>query len=133
SVYPRLTPEGCEVDYRTGSRAVRSAIPDFSLPGADTSRLEEGRLRSPNVGYELRSEDNRVVYRTTDNKPGHVAFKLDAPHRLTEIRAAIRYQLRVPPPENADYHLDISTDSGETWRTFASADIPANNEHSSGW
>src|SRR5690606_20879594 len=47
SVYPRLTPEGCEVDYRTGSRAVRSAIPDFSLPGADTSRFEEVRLRSP--------------------------------------------------------------------------------------
>jgi hypothetical protein len=133
SIYPRLTPEGCEVAYRAASRAVLPVIPDFSLPEADINRYEEVQLRSPNISYTPRSEDNRLVYRTIDNKPGKLVFRLDASERLTEVRAAIRYQLRVPPPENCDYHLDISTDDGKTWRTFATADIPADNEHSSGW
>jgi hypothetical protein len=39
----------------------------------------------------------------------------------------------VPPPENCDFRLAVSTDDGTTWRDFARADIPADNEFSSGW
>lgn len=138
SVYPRLTADGCEVTYRAASRGVVPAIPNFALPESEIDRFEATDLRSPNVTYHGRSEDNRFAYRTNDGKPGQVVFRVHGPpysflEPLTEVRAAIRYQLRVPPPENADYHLDISTDDGGTWQTFATADIPADNEHSSGW
>jgi hypothetical protein len=133
AVFPHLTDDGCEVQYRAASRAVTAVTPDFALPEVDVSRFEATELRSPNVAYHGRSEQNRLVYQTTDNRPGHVVFRIAADRPLTEVRAAVRYQLRVPPPENADYHLDISTDDGKTWRTFATADIPADNEHSSGW
>ncbi|MCP4508240.1 MAG: hypothetical protein GY826_17855 [Fuerstiella sp.] len=56
-----------------------------------------------------------------------------APGRLTEVRAAVRYSLPVPPTAGLDFRLQISTDSGATWRTFATADIPTDNEFSSGW
>jgi hypothetical protein len=53
--------------------------------------------------------------------------------RLHLIHAAARYKLRVPPPDDCDYHLAVSTDGGTSWKAFAGADIPADNEFSSGW
>ena len=45
----------------------------------------------------------------------------------------MRYQVRVPPPEKTDYRLEYSVDGGKNWMTMAVADIPADNEFSSGW
>src|SRR5262249_45697325 len=41
--------------------------------------------------------------------------------------------VRVPPPEDCDYHLDISTDGGRNWKLLGRADVPKDNEFSSGW
>jgi len=135
AVYPRLTSDGCRVTYRAGSCCVAANPCGLEDPEFAYSELEH--RRSPNVTYQGKSDANRLVFRTTDNKPGTIVFLvaglLSASERLREVRAAIRYQVRVPPAEDCDYHLDISTDDGETWQTFASADIPADNEHSSGW
>ena len=137
SMYPTLTPESCEVAYRATSRIVAPFIPSLSVADREFPRYEFLEFRSPNVTFQPRSENNRLVYRTTNNKPGQVVFDVFAPdmlsRTLSEIRAAVRYQLHVPPPRDADYHLDISTDNGKTWQTFATADIPTDNEHSSGW
>jgi len=44
-----------------------------------------------------------------------------------------RYAIRNPPPADHDFRLQVSTDVGDTWQTFAQAEIPADNEFSSGW
>ena len=103
------------------------------MPESGVSAFEATSMRSDNVVYRGRSEKSRRAYETTNNKPGTVVFRIDSPRRLNEVRAAVRYQLRVPPPTEHDYHLDVSTDNGESWRTFAKADIPDDNEFSSGW
>jgi hypothetical protein len=133
AIYPRLKASGTDVTYRTGQRGVVAVLPDLGLPEARVSAFEETSMRSANVEYRGRSEDSRRAYETTNNKPGSVVFKINSPSRLTEVRAAIRYQLRVPPPKEHDYRLDVSTDNGRTWHTFARADIPTDNEFSSGW
>jgi hypothetical protein len=133
SIYPRLKTGGSDVTYRAGRRAVVAVLPDFGLPESDVSAFEATSIRSDNVVYRGRSEKSRRAYETTNNKPGTVVFRIDSPRRLNEVRAAVRYQLRVPPPTEHDYHLDVSTDNGESWRTFAKADIPDDNEFSSGW
>lgn len=132
-IYPRLTENGCEVTYRSASRGVVAVLPDFGLAEELIGRIEQQSLRSSNMEYTPRSSDSRFAYRTLDNKPGQVVFRVDAPHNLDEVRAAMRYQLRVPPPEQTDYRLDYSIDEGKTWQTMALADIPTDNEFSSGW
>ena len=133
AIYPRLSTDGSDVTYRAGRRGVVAVLPDFGLPESRVSAFEEKSLRSANVVYRGRSEKSRRAYETTNNKPGTVVFRVDAPSRLTEVRAAVRYQLRVPPPQEDDYHFDVSIDNGKTWRMFAKADIPVDNEFSSGW
>lgn len=133
SIYPRLRTGGSDVTYRAGRRAVVAVLPDFGLPESRVSAFEETSMRSSNVVYRGRSEKSRRAYETTNNKPGAVIFRINSPERLNEIRAAVRYQLRVPPPKEHDYRLDVSTDNGQSWRTFAKAEIPENNEFSSGW
>jgi hypothetical protein len=39
----------------------------------------------------------------------------------------------VPPPEGCDFHLDVSTDGGKTWKLMGKADVPKDNDFSSGW
>jgi hypothetical protein len=60
-------------------------------------------------------------------------FRVDAPTPLVEVTAASQFAVRVPPPENCDFRLEVSTDEGQTWREFARAEIPPDNEYSSGW
>lgn len=133
AIYPRLSTDGSNVTYRAGRRAVVAVLPDFGLPESRISAFEEVSMRSGNVIYRGRSEKSRRAYETTNNKPGAVVFRIKAPSGLAEVRAAVRYQLRVPPPQEHDYHLDVSTDNGKTWRMFAKAEIPDDNEFSSGW
>lgn len=133
AIYPRLTPGGCEVVYQAGSRGVVPVLPNFGLPEKELSGIEVRALRSANVAYSPRSKKSRYAYKTTNNKPGLIVFQVAAPQNLLEVRAACRFGIRVPPPEGADYHLEISTDGGKTWKRFAQAEIPADNEYSSGW
>ncbi len=133
TIYPRLKVEGSEATYRAASRGVVAVLPNFSLPEAEVHHFEEAALRSQNVAYRGRSVDSRVAYETTDNKPGQVVFRIEAPRKLLEVRAAVRYRVRVPPPEAMDVRLEVSSDGGSSWTGFARADIPSDNEFSSGW
>ena len=133
AIYPRLTADGCDVMYRSRSRGVAAVLPNFGLPEADVSAFEEVSMRSTNLKYSPRSRKVRFAYQASDRKPAHVVFKVAAPQKLTEVRAAVRYKVPVPPTEGCDYRLQVSTDQGVTWTTFATADIPTDNEFSSGW
>lgn len=133
AIYPFLTPDGCDVNCRVQNRSVVAVLPDLGLSEDAVARYEVQSMRSDNVRYQARSEANRRPYETTNNKPGQVVFRVAAPDELLEVRAAVRYQVRVPPPEGCDYHMDISTDNGQTWQLLADANIPADNEYSSGW
>lgn len=133
SIYPRLKPGGTEVQYRAASRGVVPLLPNWGLAAAEVGAFEATELRSDNLEYQPRSSQQRLAYRTTNNRPAHVVFPLTAPHGLREIHAAARYAIRNPPPADHDFRLQVSTDGGGTWETFAQAEIPADNEFSSGW
>lgn len=133
AMYPRLTSNGCTVTCRSRSRAVVAVLPNFGVPESQVAAFEETTLRSKNLRYTPRSAKQRYAYQATDRQPASVVFKLSAPENLMEVRAAVRYQVPVPPPEGCDFRLDVSTDGGQTWTQFAVADVPADNEFSSGW
>jgi hypothetical protein len=133
AIYPRLKPGGSDVVYRAASRAVVPVLPSFGLPEMAAATWEKKSLRSPNVVYSPRTKDARFAYRTTDNKPGTVVFQIDSPSDLTEVSAALRFGVRVPPPPDCDFHLDLSLDGGQSWSLLGEAKIPADNEYSSGW
>ncbi|WP_254508765.1 hypothetical protein [Anatilimnocola floriformis] len=134
AIYPRLKPQGSTVNYRATNQAVLEQLPDFSLPEEETKRFERTEMRSSNLAYRGRGANSRLAYETTNNKPASVVFPVTYEgSSLEEVRAAIRYQVRVPPPEQHDYRLDVSWDDGQTWQTFAKAEIPKDNEFSSGW
>jgi hypothetical protein len=131
AIYPRLTPGGTKIELRTASRAVVPVLPNFALADEATEQWEE--WRSTNVRYAPRTEHSRFAYQTTNNKPGSVVFRIESPSELVEVSAAVRFGVRVPPPADCDYHLDLSLDGGQTWRPLAKAEMPADNEYSSGW
>ena len=133
AIYPRLKANGTTVTYRAASQAVVPVLPNFGLSEAEVSRMEDTSHRSLNVVYSPRSKTSRFAYHTTNNKPGVVVFRIDSPSELTEITAAVRFGVRVPPPPGCDFHLDVSLDNGQTWSTLTKADIPPDNEYSSGW
>lgn len=133
AMYPRLTSDGCDVIYRSQPRGVVAVLPNFGLPETEVGVFEETALRSPNLKYSPRSVKSRFAYEASDRNSAHVVFKVSAPQKLTEVRAAVRYQIPSPPTPGCDFRLQISTDAGETWETFATAEIPADNEFSSGW
>jgi hypothetical protein len=85
------------------------------------------------VAYRGRSKDSRLAYEVKGNRPGEIVFRVASPKPLVEITAAARYSVRSPSPEGCDFHLDVSTDGGRTWRRFAASEIPTDNEFSSGW
>jgi hypothetical protein len=133
TIYPRLKPDGCTVVYRSAARAAVPVLPNFGEAEAVAGRYEEKSLRSANVVYSGRSAKSRFAYSVQGNKPGTVVFRVDAPADLLQVNAAARYNVRVPPPEGCDFHLDISTDGGKTWKPLGKADVPKDNEFSSGW
>ncbi len=133
TIYPRLKAEGCQVVYRAANRAVVPVLPNFGLSDTATASWEERSLRSSNVVYAPRTKENRFAYRTTNNQPGAVVFRIDSPTDLVEVSAAVRFGLRVPPPTNCDFRLELSVDGGSSWRELGRADILPDNEYSSGW
>ncbi len=133
AMYPRLKPNGSEVVYRSASRAVLPVLPNFGTAEAVAGRYEELSLRSPNLSYAGRGPKARYAYTVKGNKPASLVFKVEAPADLLQVSAAARYSVRVPPPAGCDFHLDLSTDGGKTWKLLARADTPKDNEYSSGW
>ncbi|MFT7641194.1 MAG: hypothetical protein ACI9G1_002940 [Pirellulaceae bacterium] len=131
--YPRLTAGGSTVSYAAGNRGVVAVLPNLGFPSDAVTLFEDVKLRSSNITYLGRTGKSRLAYQTTNNKPATVVFRVDAPHPLEEVRAAFRYPIRVPPPKEYDFHMEVSMDQGKTWQEFAKADIPADNEFSSGW
>jgi hypothetical protein len=133
TIYPRLKPGGSDVVYRAASRGVEPVLPNFAASEEVVGRFEEKSLRSANVSYAARGPKSRFAYPVKGNKPGSVVFRVEAPRELQRVTAAARFSVRVPPPEGCDYHLDISTDNGKTWKPMGKADLPKDNEFSSGW
>jgi hypothetical protein len=133
TIYPRLKSGGTNVTYRAGSRAVAPVLPTFATDEATLAPVEAREFRSPNVTYAPRTAKSRLAYQLRGNQPGTVAWRVQSPTELLEVSAAARFTLRVPPPEKCDFHLEISTDDGKSWRPLGRADIPRDNEYSSGW
>jgi hypothetical protein len=133
TIYPRLKPGGCDATYRCASRGVAPVRPNFGLPEEQLAAIEVKELRSPHVAYAGRSKDSRLAYRVNGNKPGEIVFRVRSPKALLEITAAARYSVRSPSPPECDFHLEVSTDAGRTWRRFAESEVPTDNEFSSGW
>jgi hypothetical protein len=133
TIYPRLKAEGCHVVYRSGSRGVTPLRPNFGLSEEQLTGMEVKELRSANVAYLGRSKQSRLAYQVKGNKPGEIVFRVASPKPLKEISAAARYAVRSPSPPDCDFHLDLSTDHGRSWRTFARSEVPTDNEYSSGW
>lgn len=134
-IYPRLKSNGSKVTYRVASRGVRPVLPNWSL--SQQQLVDAGVINktfdSGNTKYTRRSAKQRTAYTTTSNKPAMVAFNVKTPGPLLEVRAASRFSLRVPSPKRCNFHLDISTDAGKSWQTIGKAEIPEDNEYSSGW
>jgi hypothetical protein len=133
TIYPRLKPGGSAVVYRAASRAVVPVLPDFGAPEAVACRHEDKALRSANVAFVGRGPQSRLAYAVRGNRPGTVAFRVEAPDELAGVTAAARFSVPVPPPAGCDFRLEVSADGGKTWKEMGRADIPADNEYSSGW
>jgi len=133
AIYPRLKPGGSRVTYRSATRAVVPVVPDFGLSEQQIAGVEAKDLRSANLKYTPRSAKQRLAYTTTNNKPGQVVFNVAPPGELLEISAAARFQVRVPPPQGCDFRMEVSVDGGKSWQPLAKAELPADNEYSSGW
>lgn len=133
AIYPQLTTNGCDVTYTSQQKAVVAVLPNFGLTESQITNIEDTRFRSSNIQYKPRSTKNRLAYQATDSEPAQIAFKVIAPTQLTTVKAAVRYQVPVPPTKGCDVRLAVSTDDGKSWSDFATAKIPADNEFSSGW
>ena len=133
SIYPRLTAGGSAIFYRAGSRGVVTVQPNFTLAEDQLASVEKSDFRSANLKFQRRTNTLNRVYETTDNQPGQVVFRVKSPGPLTQINAAAKFAVRVPTPENADFHLEYSTDNGATWKALGEADLPTDNQYSSGW
>lgn len=127
TIYPRLKPDGCAVVYRAAARGVVPVLPNFGQP-EEKAGFEEKALRSANVVYAGRGPQSRLAYKVQDNKPGTIVFRVAAPAELLQVTAAAKFNVRVPTPDGCDYHLELSTDGGKTWRPLGRADIPKDND-----
>lgn len=133
SIYPRLKPSGSHVTYHVADRAAITLKPNLTLPAEQLAGVEVQPLRSANLKYVPKERPDSKAFVTTDNKPAQVVFRLTSPRRLLQVDAAAKIALRVPLPPQTDYRLELSTDDGQTWRPVAQADLPPDNEYSSGW
>jgi hypothetical protein len=137
-IYPRLKPNGCEVVHRCASRAVRGGVLSLSATSdapacfPETTELAR-RLTSKNLVHQGRSAQQRLAYLVTGNRPGQIAFPVCATAPLLEVAAAARFSVRSPTPPGCDYRLEVSTDEGKSWQPLGKADMPEDNEYSSGW
>jgi len=134
-MYPRLKANGSKVVYRVASRAVRPMLPNWRLSAQELqdAGVVNERFTSANLKYTPRGVKQRTAYTTTNNKPGFAAFNVTSSGQLLEVRGAARFRIRVPSPKGCDFNLDLSTDDGKTWQPLGRAEIPADNEYSSGW
>lgn len=132
AMYPRLTPGGSKVTYRCRSRGVTVVQPTF-VDSKSLSSWEVEQMRSPNLQFIGHSQLNGKAFQTTNNKPAQVVFQIESPEKLLQVNAAARLALRVPLPKESDFRLEVSTDQGQTWHPMAKADLPQDNEFSSGW
>ena len=107
--------------------------PNFALPEQQLSSVEERSLRSENMEYVGHKDLADFAYKTTNNKPGFVVFRITSPEILQEVTAAARFRVRVPPPADSDFKLELSTNEGKSWQPLGKANIPADNQYSSGW
>ena len=133
AMYPRLTENGCEVQYQSQPRGVVAVLPDFGVAEENVGRFEEIRLRSRNLKYAARTATNRYPYQASNDQPATVVFMIKAPKPIKTIHAAVRYQIPVTPTPGCDFRLAYSIDEGQSWTEFARAEIAADNEFSSGW
>ena len=133
TIYPRLKPGGSAVTYRAASRAVAPVLPNFGATEEQIGRFEQKPLRSGNVVFTPRSPKSRFGYAVKSNKPGIVVFQVNAPADLLQVTAAAKFSVRSPSPEGCDFHLDLSTDGGKTWKPMGKANLPKDNDFSSGW
>lgn len=143
AIYPRLKSDGCNVTWRCSSQCVVPVAPNTGLPESALGGVEVRDLRSPNVIYQPRDGKNRLAWKTSDNKPGQVVFRVASAQGggavnmlsgyLQQLSAAVRYAVRVPPAERPDFRLEISTNEGKSWQLLTRAEIPRDNEFSSGW
>jgi hypothetical protein len=134
AIYPQLQAGGSQVEYRASSRAVVPILPNLGGPETDFAALEVRSLRSPHLVYEARGASGlRAFFTTHHNKPATVVFRVDSPQELTDIAAAGKFSVRVPPPMGCDFHWDISPDEGKSWHPLGKAEVPPDNAHSSGW
>lgn len=133
TIYPRLKPDRCSVTYRAASRAVVPMLPNFGAEESVVSEIEDRSHRSSNVSYSPRTLKSRVAYQLRSNQPGTVAWRVTVPSPLLQVSAAARFTVRVPSPSDCDFHLDVSADGGNTWSPLGRAEIPRDNEYSSGW
>lgn len=133
AIYPKLQQNGSTVLYRATSQSVLPILPNLGGPETDFASMEVRSMRSANVTYQARNGDQPGAFQTKNNKPGTIVFRLDSTEPIIEISAAGKFRVRVPPPEPCDFHWDYSLDGGKAWILFGKAEVPADNEHSSGW
>lgn len=133
TMYPRLSPNGSEVTVQQKPRSVIAVLPNWGLTEKKLAAVEVAELRSSNLRYAPRSEQNRVAYSPVNSNAAHVVFRMDSSSPLLELVGSMRYRLPIPPPEDCSFELQVSLDEGRSWKTFARADVPADNEYSSGW
>jgi hypothetical protein len=133
AILPRVKPNGTEVIYRARPRAVTARVPNWAPGDSAAARAEVESSRSPNLRFVGRTASQRVAYQIAGPKPAHAVFELTSATPLVRVAAALRFQIRSPTAPGSSVTLELSEDEGRTWRQFAAADLPVDNEFSSGW
>ncbi len=92
SIIPRLTDNGCQIQFQSTGRAVVSAGPNLAQA---QSHVVDGKFDTPRV-----------------------ALKLAAPRgeRLIEVYAAAHVASSNPPSPDIAYQIDYSTNGGTSWQ-----------------
>ncbi|HYE06174.1 MAG TPA: hypothetical protein VEL07_11735 [Planctomycetota bacterium] len=132
AVFPTLKDGGSVVTYNAGQRGVIEQNPDFSsLANADAFKVAD----SGNATFTPLTASNTFAYRSTNNQPMSLTYRLAAPAgtKLKLIHAAADVGSRNPVPAGAYARLQYSTNGGGSFATFADYTPAADNELSHGW
>jgi hypothetical protein len=92
AILPRLKDGGTEIEFAASGRGIVSAGPN--LPQAQ-AHIVEGKFGSPSVTLEMASPRGE---------------------QPLEIHAAAHLMSGNPPSADVKYHIDFSTDGGQTWQ-----------------
>lgn len=92
SIIPRLTDDGCDVQYESTGRAIVSAGPNRDQARA---HLVDGAFGTPRVTLELATPRGE---------------------RAVALYAAAHVQSSNPPSPDVAYRIEASTDGGRTWQ-----------------